>query len=160
MKRKKYKEGDLQKHGFKSMLCNCGNTVRVSIDATNVLCWECVQKKVPADPKLLSSAVKKDASSVKPRGWRFMKQFVDIDGTVYERGIENVELKGTLEKTDIVSLKAKQKEKSKKNKEKKILREEKKQKRILKEFKKKKKFKEKEKQQKETDLQNKFFGEE
>ena len=160
MKRKKYKKGDLEKHGNKELQCTCGNMVQVDSDTVSVICWRCVQKRVPVDPKLLSSSIKKDASSIKPRGWRFMKNFVDEDGTVYERGIENIELKGTLPKTDIVSLKVKQKEKSKKNKEKKILREEKKQQRLLKEFKKKKKGKVKEKQEKANELQNKFFGEE
>lgn len=159
MKRKKYKDGDLEKHGFKDMLCSCGSTVHVNSETVNVICWRCIQKRVPVDPKLLSSSIK-DASSVKPRGWKFMKQFVDADGNVYERGIENVALKGTLPKTDVVSLKVKQKEKSKHNKEKKILREEKKQERLIKEFKKKKKFKEKEKQEKEETTQNKFFNEE
>ena len=160
MKRKKYKDGDLQKHGFKDLQCVCGNYVRVNLDTTDVVCWQCVQKKVPVDKKLLMPLAKKDPSSGKPRGWRFMKQFVDVDGKVYERGIENPALKDTLPKTDVAGIKAQQKKKGKENKEKKALRNEKKEARLIKEFKKKKKFKEKEKQQKEEDIQNKFFGEE
>jgi len=39
----------------------------------------------------------------KPRGWKFMKEFVDQDGNVYHRGVECPELKGTLEPTKIVA---------------------------------------------------------
>jgi len=35
----------------------------------------------------------------RPRGWRLMNQFVDADGTVYIKGVEHPELKGTLPPT-------------------------------------------------------------
>jgi hypothetical protein len=37
----------------------------------------------------------------RPRGWQFMAVFVDKDGTVFHKGEEQVELKGTLEPTNI-----------------------------------------------------------
>jgi hypothetical protein len=36
-----------------------------------------------------------------PRGWRFYKQFVHKDGRVFERGVENKNLKDTIESTVI-----------------------------------------------------------
>ena len=41
-----------------------------------------------------------DNNSVyRPRGWRLMNTFVDPDGTVYLKGVEHPELKGTLPPT-------------------------------------------------------------
>jgi len=49
-----------------------------------------------------------------------MRLFVDQDGTVYERGVENEALKGKYPKTDVKKIKAQQKKKKdEKEKEKK-----------------------------------------
>ena len=37
----------------------------------------------------------------KPRGWHFMAEFVDSEGNVYFKGVEQPELKGTLSPTII-----------------------------------------------------------
>jgi len=37
----------------------------------------------------------------KPRGWHFMNEFVDSEGNVYHKGVEQPELKGTLTPTII-----------------------------------------------------------
>ena len=37
----------------------------------------------------------------KPRGWAFMKEYVDKEGNVYHRGVEQPKLKGTLKPTVI-----------------------------------------------------------
>ena len=37
-----------------------------------------------------------------PKGWRFMKEFVHVDGTVYHRGVEQPNLKGKKKPTEIV----------------------------------------------------------
>ena len=79
----------------KSIQCEmCGVLMHnVAIDVTSAICWECIAedmvKKYP--PKS-----QKKAADGFPRGWRFMKEFVHADGTVYFKGIEQVELKGTL----------------------------------------------------------------
>jgi hypothetical protein len=39
--------------------------------------------------------------SDRPRGWKFMKEFVMADGTVYHKGVEQPALKGTLPVTVI-----------------------------------------------------------
>lgn len=51
------------------------------------------------------------------RGWRFMKQFVHADGTVYFRGVEQPNLKGTLDPTVIQPKQKKSKAEKKKERE-------------------------------------------
>tara|TARA_X000001388_G_C2227507_1_gene121678 strand:+ start:1275 stop:1703 length:429 start_codon:yes stop_codon:yes gene_type:complete len=43
--------------------------------------------------------------SGRPAGWHFMNEFVDKDGTVYHRGVEQPKLKGTLKPTKVVAKK-------------------------------------------------------
>jgi hypothetical protein len=40
--------------------------------------------------------------SGRPAGWHFMNEFVDKDGTVYHKGVEQPKLKGTLKPTKVV----------------------------------------------------------
>ena len=37
----------------------------------------------------------------RPSGWHFMKEFVDKDGTVFHKGVEQPKLKGTLSPTKV-----------------------------------------------------------
>ena len=50
------------------------------------------------------------ASTGRPRGWRWRKEFVDADGTVFHKGVEQPKLKGTLPPTDVASIKSKHQE--------------------------------------------------
>lgn len=77
---------------FKSLRCDTCNRIveKVDVKAVKVKCWKCVSKMVKG-PEIKSS-IKSD----KPRGWKFMKVYVHTDGTVYHKGIEQPELKGTL----------------------------------------------------------------
>lgn len=93
---------------WKGNLCDTWTTV--SEAATAVLCSSCVQKVV--DPPQLKSTYK---SKGFPRGWQFRKEFVHEDGTVYHKGVEQPNLKGTLAPTKIE--KADKKKLSKKEKE-------------------------------------------
>ena len=135
MRRRKIKHGEsassMKEHTTKMVLCSKCNEVEEEVehDAISVICWKCCQKACPVDPKYLTqkTAQQQNPDSVKPRGWRFMKEFVDTDGTVYHGGEIMPELKGTLPVTDIASIKAKQKEKSKDRKAHKAEREVKKQ---------------------------------
>ena len=43
--------------------------------------------------------------SGRPAGWHFMNEFVDKDGTVYHKGVEQPKLKGTLKPTKVVAKK-------------------------------------------------------
>jgi len=74
----------------------CGRWVEVDTQAHKVTCAYCVQLAVgfPDDePKKVSSG--------RPAGWHFMNEFVDKDGTVFHRGVEQPDLKGTLKPTKI-----------------------------------------------------------
>jgi hypothetical protein len=117
------------------------------------LCTDCYEVHEVEDKKNLPK-------SNRPAGWRFMKEIVDEDGTVYHIGVEQPELKGKLKPTDVVKVKASQKEKRKAKKQKKAERMAKKQAKLAIEYKKKMKKKEKEEQKKlESDRKAKFFEE-
>ena len=90
---------------YKSLKCDTCNCIveRVDIKAIKVICWRCSTKMI-AVPELKSGN-----KSDKPRGWKFMKQYVHKDGTVYFKGVEQPELKGTLPVTDLVIKKEKKK---------------------------------------------------
>ena len=74
----------------------CGRWVEVDTQAHKVTCAYCVQLAVgfPDDePKKVSSG--------RPSGWHFMNEFVDKDGTVFHKGVEQPGLKGTLKPTKV-----------------------------------------------------------
>ena len=75
----------------------CGTDVSVSNEATNALCYQCVLEIV-APPPTTKQTKKADGF---PKGWRFYKEFVHKDGTVYFKGVEQPELKNTLPPTTI-----------------------------------------------------------
>ena len=72
----------------------------VSTDIVSVIGSRAVQKKVGI-PKEKS----RPQPSGRPAGWHFMGEFVDKDGTVYHRGVEQPKLKGTLKATKVVAKK-------------------------------------------------------
>lgn len=74
----------------------CGALVHnVGSKAGAVVCWQCVAEQTEPPP----AYVKKSIGY--PRGWRFKAVFVHQDGTVYHRGVEQSDLKGTLPPTPI-----------------------------------------------------------
>ena len=89
---------DLSRLSYKALHCNkCNRLVeKVSIETEQVICFYCLLSKMPPPeikiPKL---------SSDRPRGWHFMKVFVDKKGNVFYRGVEQPKLKGTLPPTEI-----------------------------------------------------------
>ena len=86
----------------------CNDYVVVSEDTTSVVCGTCNAIKIPW-PKI----IKQYASTGRPPGWTFMKEFVDKDGTVYHKGVEQPKLKGTLESTKVKPPKKKVKRRTK-----------------------------------------------
>ena len=72
----------------------------VSDDAVAITCSECIMELI----REIEGPTKKKLVTAQgyPKGWRFMKEFVHSDGTVYHRGVEQPELKGTLATTVIV----------------------------------------------------------
>ena len=46
-------------------------------------------------------SLKKKKTSGRPAGWHFMNEFVDKDGNVFHKGVEQPKLKGTLPPTKV-----------------------------------------------------------
>ena len=74
----------------------CGRWVEVDTNAHKVTCAYCVQLAVgfPED-------IEKPKPSGRPAGWHWMNEFVDKDGNVFHKGVEQPKLKGTLPPTKI-----------------------------------------------------------
>ena len=89
----------------------CDEYSLIGPDTTSVLCYKCTSSLTEA-PVVRAAQAKSD----KPKGWKFMKVFVDKDGTVYHKGIEQPELKGQLPVT-VIDVKPEKKKMSKQEKE-------------------------------------------
>ena len=74
----------------------CGALAEKSIDVTAYTCWECVNASWDE-----SALPKPKRPAGYPRGWKFMKEFVHENGTVYHKGVEQPNLKGKLKPTKI-----------------------------------------------------------
>ena len=89
----------------------CGNWSKVNKDTTATLCYKCVNRIT--EPPTFTA---KYSPTGRPKGWQWMNEFVDKDGTVYRKGKELVELKGTLPVT-VIKPKAQKKRLTKKKRE-------------------------------------------
>ena len=88
-----------QKHWSFQFLGNgprCNQWSEVGEEASAVLCYKCVCQTV-GPPEIKGGYISKG----RPRGWQFMKEFVDPQGNVFHKGKEQPDLKGTLEPTKI-----------------------------------------------------------
>ena len=84
--------------GVTYMQCkSCHDYVSVSEGTIAVTCGTCNARKI-AWPKSAEQKV----SSGRPSGWHFMNEFVDKDGNVFHKGVEQPKLKGTLKPTEVV----------------------------------------------------------
>lgn len=88
------------KNGERFMECKCCGAMQpATANTTAVKCDLCVRedynKQFPLD------VPRGYKPSGRPRGWVFMKEFVDKDGNVFHRGEEQPDLKGTLPPTTI-----------------------------------------------------------
>ena len=100
-----------QKHWSFQFLGNkprCNRWSEVGEDANAVLCYKCVCQTV-GPPEIKGGYVSKG----RPRGWQFMKEFVDKDGNVFHKGKEQPKLKGTLPPTKVKPPKKKTKRRTK-----------------------------------------------
>lgn len=97
-------------------------------DTISVLCPVCTCMLVPLNNKEQNKTVGY------LRGWKLMKEFVHADGTVYQYGVEQPELKGKITPTDVESIKQQQKEAKVKNKKLKEERAQRKEERLLKQY--------------------------
>lgn len=89
----------------------CGEWVPVGSNVTAVLCHKCVNKVT--EPPTFTPRYKPTG---RPKGWQWMKEFVDKDGNVFHKGKEQPDLKGTLPVT-VVTVKNKKKRLTKREKE-------------------------------------------
>ena len=89
----------------------CNEWSEVSPNSTAVLCYKCTCKTV--GPPEVRGGYK---STGRMRGWQFMKEFVDMQGNVFHKGVEQPKLKGTL-KPSVIKTKPPKKRLSKKEKE-------------------------------------------
>ena len=69
---------------------------RVSSTAHSYICSSCVTRMIP-----IEADKPQRVSSGRPSGWHFMKEFVDKDGKVFHKGVEQPKLFGTLPATKV-----------------------------------------------------------
>ena len=86
--------------GVLHMECReCGTFVTCGETSSAVTCHVCVRENYEKDFPFTPTVGYKPTG--KPRGWAFMKEYVDKNGNVYHRGKEQPKLKGTLKPTVI-----------------------------------------------------------
>ena len=81
----------------------CYEWIKVTEGTTAVLCHRCVNKVT--EPPTITPRYKPTG---RPKGWQWMNEYVDKDGNVFHKGIEQPKLKGTLPIT-VVAVKKKRK---------------------------------------------------
>ena len=96
----------------KEVFCNdCGCDMIVSETASGGVCSKCTQRRCLAlmseseRDRLFNSGVRKSSGVTRPRGWKWMKEFVDKEGNVYHKGVEQPKLKGKRPVTDVDAIK-------------------------------------------------------
>ena len=98
---------------------NCGMEMQVDLSVVTVLCSNCTMVKTIKLYGLPKGCVPQKERGIKmPPGWHFYKEFVDKNGKVYHKGIEQPKLFGTMGPT-IIKPKKKSKQISIREKEKK-----------------------------------------
>ena len=75
---------------------SCNDYVTVSEGTKAVTCGMCNAAKMPW-PKIS----KQYRPTGRPAGWQWMAEFVDKDGIVFHKGVEQPKLKGTLKPTKV-----------------------------------------------------------
>jgi len=92
---------------YKFLACKCGTSIEVNGEATSVQCPDCTVKEQLEKfgwPKGSKKKTKEEAAIAKikrPAGWHFMNEYVDELGNVFHKGVEQLELFGTLPPTKI-----------------------------------------------------------
>ena len=100
---------------FQAVECSeCGRFMNVSYSASGGTCSACTQKHVMAlmtdsERDKLFGIKSSNGRVVRPRGWKWMAEFVDNDGTVWHKGVAQPDLKGKRPITDIEVLREKRK---------------------------------------------------
>ena len=100
MKRKQ-QSPTYEEKGVRYMMCSCGNYISVGETAVSVTCPTCVNRKIMINFPELHEDKPKRKSTGRPAGWHFMVEFVDVNGNVFHKGVEQPKLKGALPPTKI-----------------------------------------------------------
>ena len=100
MKTKYKKTNEYNEKGVRYMQCQTGCCyISVADETKSVRCYydlhHTLNKLFPNQDK------PRVVRTGRPAGWHFMKEFVDKSGNVFHKGVEMVELKGTLPPTVI-----------------------------------------------------------
>jgi|TARA_Y100000034_G_C6815511_1_gene366860 hypothetical protein len=82
---------------------SCGQMVRCSHTAWWVLCGTCVNETISWEDTMPKAMLKeRNKSNQRPQGWHFMNEYVDKEGNIFHKGVEQPDLKGTKEPTIII----------------------------------------------------------
>ena len=96
--------------GEKHLQCwRCSEYRQVSMDTVKVTCSRCacIINTIKFPDTLPKHTTTKKTG--RPPGWHWMSEFVDKDGSVFHKGKEQPELKGTLKPTKVKPLKKRKK---------------------------------------------------
>ncbi len=86
----------------------------VSTDATEVIGDKALMSRMyKMFPEEMEAKTKSYKPTGRPAGWHWMAEFVDKDGNVFHKGVEQPKLKGTLKPTKVKPPKKKTKRRSK-----------------------------------------------
>ena len=97
-------------NGQRYLQCKgCYDYQKVDDESISITCGRCTITRTlklwPMDEFFKSTKPK----TGRPPGWHFMSEFVDKDGTVFHKGKEQPELKGTLKPTKVKPVKKRRK---------------------------------------------------
>ena len=111
MAKQKIEYSSFTEEGRRYMQCkHCYEYVEVNDNAVAITCSLCTVIKTLQHTSLedMIPSLKKKSTG-RPPGWHFMKEFIDKDGTVFHKGVEQPDLKGTLKPTKVKPRKKKKK---------------------------------------------------
>ena len=102
-KKKKQEYISFVEDGVRWMICKVCQSEYVEVDENTaaITCSKCVIKKTLELKPMDEFFAKTKPKTGRPPGWHFMNEFVDKDGTVFHKGKEQPELKGTLKPTKV-----------------------------------------------------------
>jgi len=89
----------------KSLECRSCSTLLRGLDDSveSITCHACITEMLQEYDYLTIPKPKSTLKEGYPKGWKFMKVFVHSNGTVYFKGVEQPDLKGSYDATPIAS---------------------------------------------------------
>ena len=109
-KKIKKKHSFVDDNGQRWLQCKyCYDYIKVDESAKAITCSSCVVRIDMAKFPDTIPQYKEKKSTGRPPGWHFMNEYVDKDGSVFHKGKEQPELKGTLKPTKVKPVKKRKK---------------------------------------------------